>query len=83
MENHHIKQTLLTYLQTYQPESLEQENTKAYLEQWMREIESAIQERLDDLMNQDKPPSLALGLMQAEGEILREMLPVPEPEPDN
>ena len=83
MENHHIKQTLLTYLQTYQSESLEQENMEAYLEQRMREIESAIQERLDDLMNQDKPPFLAQALMQAEGEILREMLPVPEPGPDN
>ena len=83
MENHHIKQTLLTYLQTYQSESLEQMNLEAYLAQRMHEIESAIQERLDDLMNQDKPPSLALGLMQAEGEALREMLPIPEPEPDN
>ena len=83
MENHHIKQTLLTYLQTYHPESLEQENLEAYLQQRMSEIENAIQERLDNLMNQDKRPSLVQALMQAESEILREMLPVPEPEPDN
>ena len=83
MENHHIKQTLLTYLQTYHPESLEQENLEAYLQPRMSEIENAIEERLDNLMNQVKRPSLVQALMQAESEILREMLPVPEPEPDN
>ena len=81
LENHHLKQTLLTYLETYQTEhlaKLKQQplNLERYLQMTMEEIETAIQDRMNSLMDQGGI-TLAQALMQAEREILNEKLPVP------
>lgn len=78
LDNHHLRQTLRTYFQEYHPEMLGDPDSAQLIETKLAEIEAAIQDRFDDLMNQDNPPSSAQALMQAERETLREMLPVPE-----
>lgn len=45
LKKHHLKQTLLTYFQTYQPQMLEQPDHEQLLEAKLAEIETAIQDR--------------------------------------
>ncbi len=78
IDNHHLRQTLQTYFREYQPEILDYPESDQVLNAKLAEIEAAIQNRFDDLMNQANPPSSAQALMQAESETLRVMLPVPE-----